>query len=140
MTKTACNGASWKTFAPRLVPDPHPTFPVDATNRVKRLHDLGAYEKETAHKLLDAAALAHVAVVIDGQPWCTKTLFWRQGLTLYWHGSGASRMLRNPSKAQPVCLPVTHSVAPAVRCVDTTNRLVSAKAVPWISLSFVWPG
>ncbi len=85
-----------------------PSYPIDPTNRVKRRHDRGAYDHETVHALLDAAALAHVAYVIDGQPFCTPTLFWREGTRLYWHGSSASRMLRNLSKGEPACLTVTH--------------------------------
>jgi nitroimidazol reductase NimA-like FMN-containing flavoprotein (pyridoxamine 5'-phosphate oxidase superfamily) len=60
------------------------------------------------HGILDAAALCHVSYVVDGQPYCTPTLFWREGTTLYWHGSSASRMLRNLSDGQPACLTVTH--------------------------------
>ncbi|MBT9383430.1 pyridoxamine 5'-phosphate oxidase family protein [Pseudooceanicola sp. CBS1P-1] len=84
------------------------SYPVDATNRVKRAHERGAYDHETVHLLLDSAMLAHVAYVIDGQPFCTPTLFWREGTRLYWHGSSASRMLRNLSKGEPACLTVTH--------------------------------
>jgi uncharacterized protein len=83
-------------------------YPVDDTNRVKRRHDRGAYDHATVHALLDAAALAHVAYVIDGQPFCTPTLFWREGTRLYWHGSSASRMLRNLEEGEPACLTVTH--------------------------------
>lgn len=84
------------------------TYPVDGTNRLKRRHDRGFYDHETVHRLLDAAALCHVSYVIDGQPFCTPTLFWRKGSTLYWHGSSASRMLRNQAEGHPVCLTVTH--------------------------------
>jgi nitroimidazol reductase NimA-like FMN-containing flavoprotein (pyridoxamine 5'-phosphate oxidase superfamily) len=83
-------------------------YPIDATNRVKRRHDRGFYDHETVHALLDAAALCHVSYVIDGQPFCTPTLFWREGGRLYWHGSSASRMLRNLSEGEPACLTVTH--------------------------------
>ncbi|MFC0408126.1 pyridoxamine 5'-phosphate oxidase family protein [Roseomonas elaeocarpi] len=85
-----------------------PSYPVDRTNRVKRLHQRGFYDHETVHRLLDAAALCHVSYVVDGQPYCTPTLFWREGSTLYWHGSSASRMLRNLSTGEPACLAVTH--------------------------------
>ena len=84
------------------------TYPVDGRNRVKRRHDRGFYDHETVHRLLDAATLCHVSYVIDGLPYCTPTLFWREGTTLYWHGSSASRMLRNQSAGQPACLTVTH--------------------------------
>jgi len=85
-----------------------PSYPVDATNRVKRLHERGAYDHETVHGLLDAAILCHVSYVLEGQPYCTPTLFWRENTRLYWHGSSASRMLRNLSDGQPACLTVTH--------------------------------
>jgi len=85
-----------------------PSYPVDATNRIKRLHERGAYDHETVHGLLDAAILCHVSYVLEGQPYCTPTLFWRENTRLYWHGSSASRMLRNLSDGQPACLTVTH--------------------------------
>lgn len=85
-----------------------PAYEVTEMNRVKRLHQRGFYDHETVHRLLDSAMLCHVAYVIDGQPYCTPTLFWREGNTLYWHGSSASRMLRNQREGQPVCLTVTH--------------------------------
>lgn len=84
------------------------TYPVDKINRVKRRHDRGFYDHATVHALLDSAALCHVSYVVDGLPYCTPTLFWREGTTLYWHGSSASRMLRNLSQGQPACLTVTH--------------------------------
>lgn len=83
-------------------------YPVDGRNRVKRRHDRGFYDHGTVHALLDAAMLCHVSYMVDGLPYCTPTLFWREGTTLYWHGSSASRMLRNQSAGQPACLTVTH--------------------------------
>ena len=83
-------------------------YPVDELNRVKRRQDRGFYDYETVHAVLDSAALCHVSYVVDGNPFCTPTLFWREGSRLYWHGSNASRMLRNVSEGEPVCLTVTH--------------------------------
>ncbi|NMJ42019.1 pyridoxamine 5'-phosphate oxidase family protein [Roseomonas sp. JC162] len=85
-----------------------PAYPVDQVNRVKRLHERARYDHETVHRILDSAALCHVSYVIDGQPYCTPTLFWREGTRLYWHGSSASRMLRNLSDGEPACLTVAH--------------------------------
>ena len=84
-----------------------PTYPVDEINKVKRRHDRGHYDHATVHALLDAGVLCHVSYVIDGQPYCTPTLYWREGTRLYWHGSSASRMLRNLSEGEPACLTVT---------------------------------
>lgn len=83
-----------------------PSYPVTPVNRVKRVHQRGHYDHETVHRILDSAMMCHVSYVIDGQPYCTPTLYWREGTTLYWHGSSASRMLRNLSEGQPACLTV----------------------------------
>jgi len=84
------------------------SYPVTELNQVKRRHDRGFYDHDTVHALLDAAMLCHVSYVIDGQPFCTPTFFWREGSRLYWHGSSASRMLRNLAHGEPACLTVTH--------------------------------
>jgi nitroimidazol reductase NimA-like FMN-containing flavoprotein (pyridoxamine 5'-phosphate oxidase superfamily) len=77
-------------------------------SKVKRLHERGHYDRDTVYAILDAAMLAHIAYVIDGQPYVTPTAFWRDGDVLYWHGSSASRMLKAQSAGIPVCLTVTH--------------------------------
>jgi nitroimidazol reductase NimA-like FMN-containing flavoprotein (pyridoxamine 5'-phosphate oxidase superfamily) len=84
------------------------SYPVSPRNRVKRLHERGSYDRATVHSLLDASMLCHVSYVIEGQPYCTPTFFWREHSRLYWHGSSASRMLRNQSSGQRVCLTVAH--------------------------------
>jgi len=85
-----------------------PAFPVSNRNRVRRKPDRGHYDHATVYAILDAAMLCHIAYVIDGQPYCTPTAFWREGDHLYWHGSSASRMIRAEAKGIPVCLTVTH--------------------------------
>ena len=84
------------------------SYPLSPRNQVKRRHDRGFYDHATVHGLLDASMLCHVSYVIDGQPYCTPTFFWRESTKLYWHGSSASRMLRNQSGGQKVCLTVAH--------------------------------
>jgi nitroimidazol reductase NimA-like FMN-containing flavoprotein (pyridoxamine 5'-phosphate oxidase superfamily) len=85
-----------------------PTFPVSDRNRVKRMHERGKYDRATVFAILDAAMLCHVSYVIDGQPYCSPTLFWRDADVLYWHGSSASRMLRSLRAGAPACLTVSH--------------------------------
>lgn len=84
------------------------SYPVSPRNRVKRSHERGGYDRAAVHAVLDAAMLCHVAYVIDGQPYCTPTIHWREGDRLYWHGSSASRMLRHEKAGAPVCLTVSH--------------------------------
>jgi len=83
-------------------------YPVTERNRIKRLAKRATYDRAAIHPILDTALLCHIAYVVDGQPYCTPTAFWREGETLFWHGSSASRMLRAQSEGIPVCLTVTH--------------------------------
>src|SRR5476651_813533 len=83
-------------------------YPITRRNKVVRRYQRGFYDKPTVHAILDGALLAHIAYVMDGQPFCTPTAFWREGERLYWHGSSASRMIRFQKPGVPVCLTVTH--------------------------------
>ena len=74
--------------------------------RLRRLHKRGAYDKQSVYAVLDAMPLCSVGYVIDGAPYVTATLQWREGDHVYWHGSSASRMLRSATGAQ-VCLSVS---------------------------------
>ena len=75
--------------------------------RVRRLPQRGAYDAATIYGILDAAFLAHVGFVTDGQPFVIPTLYGRKHDTLYLHGSPASRMLREGDKGIPLCVTVT---------------------------------
>lgn len=83
-------------------------FAVTERNRVKRLHERGSYDRAAVFAILNTALLCHVAYVMDGQPYCTPTMFWREDDMLYWHGSSASRMLRHFKGGTPACLTVSH--------------------------------
>jgi hypothetical protein len=72
-------------------------------SRAKRLHERARYDEVAVY----AAFIAHIGYVIDGQPYVTPTAYWRSGRHLYWHGSSASRMLRNQAGGVPVCVTVT---------------------------------
>ncbi len=85
-----------------------PAFAPSARSRVRRHPERAHYDRETVFAILDAALMCHVGYVIDGRPYVTPTLFWRDGERLYWHGSSASRMLRTQRAGIPVCLTVSH--------------------------------
>lgn len=85
-----------------------PAYPITPRNRVKREPTRGHYDHATVHAILDSAMLCHVSYALDGQPFCTPTLHWREGDQLYWHGSSASRMIRHLAKGAPACLSVSH--------------------------------
>jgi nitroimidazol reductase NimA-like FMN-containing flavoprotein (pyridoxamine 5'-phosphate oxidase superfamily) len=85
-----------------------PDFPITNRNKLRRRHERGRFDRDTVYDILDQAMVAHIAYVIDGQPFCTPTGFWREDDSLYWHGSSASRMIRSQSDGVPVCLTATH--------------------------------
>lgn len=76
--------------------------------RVKREYQLAHYDNETLYSVLDSHIMAHIGYVIEGQPYVTPTLYWRDGNKLYWHGSAASRMLKAQVRGIPVCVTVSH--------------------------------
>jgi uncharacterized protein len=83
-------------------------FPITNRNRLRRRSERGRFDRTTVYDILDSAMVAHIAYIIDGQPFCTPTGFWRENDTLYWHGSSASRMIRSQSGGVAVCVTGTH--------------------------------
>ncbi len=65
------------------------------------------YDRDAVNKIIDATPLCHVSYIIDGRPYVTPTLQWREGGTIYWHGSSASRFLRQ-IVGKEVCMAITH--------------------------------
>lgn len=75
--------------------------------RVRRLPERGHYDRETVYPILDEAFICHIGFVADGKPVVIPTLFGREGDRLYFHGSAASRMLRNLKEGIDCCITVT---------------------------------
>ncbi|WP_343561101.1 pyridoxamine 5'-phosphate oxidase family protein [Kiloniella sp. b19] len=82
------------------------SYPVTERSRLKRTYKRGHYDHETVHGILDATLTCTIAYSIDGLPYATPTMHWRMGQRVYWHGSSASRMLKNQARSIPVCLSV----------------------------------
>src|SRR5438445_7976428 len=83
------------------------TIPPTERTRVVREAQRGVYDRESIHKILDEGFVCHVGFSANGQPYVIPTLFARVGDALYFHGSAASRMLRNVADGIPVCVTVT---------------------------------
>ena len=78
-------------------------YPTTERTRVRRSPKRGSHAHADVHAILDASPLCHVGYVINGAPYVTPTLHWREGDHVYWHGSSASRFLR-AAEDMPVCL------------------------------------
>ena len=82
-------------------------FDVTERTRVVREPQRGIYDRATIYKILDEGLICHVGFTLDGQPFVIPTMYARVGDAIYFHGSAASRMLRNVSAGIPVCVTVT---------------------------------
>ena len=71
---------------------------------LKRLHERGRFDRETVYAILDEALICHVGIVVDGAPVVIPTALWRDGDTLYLHGSSASRLIRALKGGAEVCV------------------------------------
>jgi hypothetical protein len=80
--------------------------PTQRTRVVREPHR-GAYDRETIYAILDEGFVCHIGFSVDGQPYVIPTMFARVGDEVLFHGSAASRMLRNLAGGIPVCLTVT---------------------------------
>lgn len=76
------------------------SFPKTDRTRIRREPHLGSYQRADVYAVVDASPLCHVGYVIDGEPFVTPTMHWRQGERLYWHGSVGSRFLRQVEGAR----------------------------------------
>ena len=74
---------------------------------LKRAHERGCYDRDAVHAILDEALICHVAFIHDGAPALIPTAHWREGETLYIHGSSASRAIRALEGGAPACIEVT---------------------------------
>src|SRR5712691_1924571 len=74
---------------------------------VRRLAKRGNYDPDTIHAILDEALICHVGFVVDGSPVVIPTIHTRIGETVYFHGSGASRMLRSLREGIDACVTIT---------------------------------
>src|SRR5215472_9965115 len=75
--------------------------------RVVREPHRGIYDRDACNAILDEALVCHVGFAADGQPFVIPTLFARVGDVIYFHGSAASRMLKQLGGGTPMCLTVT---------------------------------
>ena len=75
--------------------------------QVRRLPEKQSSDRSALHQLLDAALVAHVAVLDGDQPYVLPVGFARDGDRLIIHGSNASRLFRALAAGASTCLTVT---------------------------------
>ena len=79
-----------------------------ARTTVRRLPEKQVHDRAALDAVLDAGRVAHVAVHDDdGQPYVVPVAYARDGDTVLFHGSTASRLFRSLAGGAPTCLTVT---------------------------------
>ena len=87
---------------------PETSTPTSDRTRLRRYNWLAKYDRDAVDAVIDAGIVCQVGYVIDGLPYVTPTSHWRIDGHVYWHGSSASRMLKEQQRGIPVCFSVTH--------------------------------
>ncbi|WP_024876651.1 pyridoxamine 5'-phosphate oxidase family protein [Saccharomonospora piscinae] len=85
--------------APALSPTPRST----PTRKPHRY----ATDRDALHKVLDAALVCHLGLIVDGAPVVLPTAYGRDGGTLYLHGSTGSGNVRAAAEGTDVCVTVS---------------------------------
>ncbi|HEY2093863.1 MAG TPA: pyridoxamine 5'-phosphate oxidase family protein [Thermoanaerobaculia bacterium] len=75
---------------------------------VHRLPERARYDAATVNAIIDEALICYVGFVVGGDtPVVIPTIHWRDGETLYFHGSPAAGMLRNLKNGIRACATIT---------------------------------
>jgi nitroimidazol reductase NimA-like FMN-containing flavoprotein (pyridoxamine 5'-phosphate oxidase superfamily) len=83
-------------------------YSVSEKNKVRQLREKAVYDKESVHAILDAALVASVGFVQEGQPVVVPMIYGRDGETIYLHGARKARVIRLLEQTGQACLNVTH--------------------------------
>src|SRR5215470_4530277 len=85
---------------------PDSLAPTERT-RLVRESQRAVYDRAEIYNILDEGFVCHVGFTAESQTYVIPTMYARVGDSLYFHGSAASRMLRNVANGIPVCITVT---------------------------------
>lgn len=85
-----------------------PDLPVTDRTRITRMPERQRTDRAELYGILDAALVAHVAIVRDSLPLVLPMGFGRGGDALYLHGSTGSGIFRAMASGTPISVTVTH--------------------------------
>lgn len=68
-------------------------FPSSPRSKPRQHPERGTFDRETVYSILDEGLIAHVGIVVGGQPFVLPMGYGRRGDSLFLHGSRISRRL-----------------------------------------------
>ncbi|HEU0033239.1 MAG TPA: pyridoxamine 5'-phosphate oxidase family protein [Kofleriaceae bacterium] len=81
--------------------------PASARSTVRRVARRASYDPAVVDAILDAGLIAHVAFVVEDQPFAIPMIYVRRGRDVIMHGAIASRLLRGGAAGVPMAVSVT---------------------------------
>jgi uncharacterized protein len=85
----------------------HVVYAPTEKTKVRRRPTRGVYDRDTVHRIIDEALVAHVGFVVDGEPRVLPTAIVRICENVYVHGSANNQMLGVLAKGAAACITVT---------------------------------
>ena len=76
--------------------------------KIHRAPQKESFDPAVARSIVERALVAHVAIVVDGQPYSIPIACAPFGEELLLHGSTASRLFKHLSQGHPACVSITH--------------------------------
>lgn len=70
--------------------------------------ELGSYDKEVVHAIIDDAPMCHISANVAGAPYIQATVHWRDGESVYVHGAVKNKMIHAIKKGATACLAFSH--------------------------------
>ena len=82
-------------------------FPISPHNKVRRLADRAAYDRQSVYAIIDECLYCHAGFIQDDLPYVIPVTHARSGDQIFIHGALASRLLKHLATGAPVCLTFT---------------------------------
>ena len=79
-------------------------YPQTDRTRLRLYEDLGTFDKEAIHSIIDETPLCHISVIIDDAPYIQPTTHWRDGDRVFAHGAVKNKMVNAIRNGASACL------------------------------------
>jgi len=106
-TQAAGAGYQLKRLVSSTVSIMSDSFAPTERTQILREPQRAVYDRAAIYEILDEGFVCHIGFTADSQTYVIPTMYARVADFLYFHGSAASRMLRNLSNGLSVCITVT---------------------------------
>lgn len=83
-------------------------YAISPRTRLRRLHERGVFDREAVHAIIDQAYVCHVGARLSDRPMVQPTIHWRDGETLYIHGSSKNGLFAALENGEEACVTITH--------------------------------